>query len=72
MAALETRTEGWVAGLQLAGLSLRGMDDSACASSTTFTGSHRFVLDYLVDEVLRSPARVARVGSCSTPRSCSS
>jgi len=50
--ALEARTEGWVAGLQLAGLSLRGTDDSA-EFVATFTGTHRFVLDYLVDEVLR-------------------
>lgn len=50
--ALETRTEGWVAGLQLAGLALRGLDDAA-GFVESFTGSHRFVLDYLVDEVLR-------------------
>lgn len=52
VAALEARTEGWVAGLQLAGLSLRGVDD-ATAFVEDFTGSHRFVLDYLVEEVLR-------------------
>lgn len=52
VAALGARTEGWVAGLQLAGLSLRGVDDTA-GFVDAFTGSHRFVLDYLVDEVLR-------------------
>lgn len=52
VAALEARTEGWVAGLQLAGLSLRGIDD-ATPFVEDFTGSHRFVLDYLVEEVLR-------------------
>ena len=52
VAALEARTEGWVAGLQLAGLSLRDIDDSA-GFVDAFTGSHRFILDYLVDEVLR-------------------
>lgn len=52
VAALEARTEGWVAGLQLAGLSLRGVDD-ATVFVQDFTGSHRFVLDYLVEEVLR-------------------
>jgi LuxR family maltose regulon positive regulatory protein len=52
VAALEARTEGWVAGLQLAGLSLRGVDDAA-PFVEDFTGSHRFVLDYLVEEVLR-------------------
>ena len=51
VAALDERTEGWAAGLQLAGLSLRGRDD-ATAFVEDFTGSHRFVLDYLVEEVL--------------------
>jgi LuxR family maltose regulon positive regulatory protein len=52
--ALEQRTEGWVAGLQLAALSLRGMPDRAEVAGFIgdFTGSHRFVVDYLVDEVL--------------------
>ena len=50
IAALETRTEGWIAGLQLAALSLRGRDDLS-GFVRTFTGSHRFVLDYLTDEV---------------------
>src|SRR5215472_3338797 len=49
--ALVTRTEGWAAGLQLAGLSLRGHTDAA-GFVTAFSGSHRFVLDYLADEVL--------------------
>ena len=52
VAALESRTEGWVAGLQLAALSLRGQEDVA-GFVRSFTGSHRFVLDYLVEEVLR-------------------
>jgi LuxR family transcriptional regulator, maltose regulon positive regulatory protein len=51
MAALETRTEGWVAGLQLAALSLQGHADPA-GFVATFSGSHRFVLDYLTEEVL--------------------
>jgi LuxR family maltose regulon positive regulatory protein len=49
--ALESRTEGWVAGLQLAGLSLRGRTDISTFLAA-FTGSHRFVLDYLSEEVL--------------------
>ena len=49
--ALETRTEGWIAGLQLAALSLQGQQDAA-SFITSFTGSHRFVLDYLIEEVL--------------------
>jgi LuxR family transcriptional regulator, maltose regulon positive regulatory protein len=58
VAALENRTEGWVAGLQLAALSLRGHDDPA-QFVTAFAGSHRFVLDYLVEEVLNNqPERV--------------
>src|SRR5580692_11120587 len=49
--ALTTRTEGWAAGLQLAALSLRGRTDAA-GFVAAFSGSHRFVLDYLADEVL--------------------
>jgi LuxR family maltose regulon positive regulatory protein len=49
--ALMARTEGWAAGLQLAGLSLRGHTDPA-GFAAAFSGSHRFVLDYLADEVL--------------------
>ena len=49
--ALVSRTEGWAAGLQLAGLSLRGHADPA-GFVAAFSGSHRFVLDYLTDEVL--------------------
>ena len=51
IAALETRTEGWIAGLQLAALSMQGHQDSA-SFIKSFTGSHRFVLDYLIEEVL--------------------
>jgi LuxR family maltose regulon positive regulatory protein len=54
--ALVDRTEGWAAGLQLAALSARGhVDEGDQAMSefvTAFTGSHKFVLDYLVEEVL--------------------
>ena len=50
--ALDTRTEGWVAGLQLAALSMQGRADTA-RFIASFTGSHHFVLDYLVEEVLR-------------------
>jgi LuxR family maltose regulon positive regulatory protein len=52
IAALEARTEGWIAGLQLAAISMRGHRDAA-SFITSFTGSHHFVLDYLVEEVLR-------------------
>ena len=56
--ALASRTEGWAAGLQLAALSLRGQPD-VDAFVAAFTGSHRYVLDYLAEEVLeRQPARL--------------
>ena len=51
VAALTARTEGWAAGLQLAGLSLRGQADVA-GFVADFTGSHRYVLDFLSQEVL--------------------
>ncbi|MDJ0756262.1 MAG: LuxR C-terminal-related transcriptional regulator [Ardenticatenaceae bacterium] len=50
--ALENRTEGWIAGLQLAAISMRGSRD-ASSFIKSFTGSHRYVLDYLLEEVLR-------------------
>ena len=58
---LVERTEGWAAGLQLAGLSMRDVDDHAqvAAFIDDFAGSHRFVIDYLADEVLaRQPDQV--------------
>lgn len=51
VAALEGRTEGWIAGLQLAAISLQGRADVA-GFIASFAGSHHFVLDYLVEEVL--------------------
>ncbi|HJZ00862.1 MAG TPA: AAA family ATPase, partial [Streptosporangiaceae bacterium] len=51
VAALVARTEGWAAGLQLAALSLRGRSDIA-GFVAAFSGSHRFILDYLTEEVL--------------------
>ncbi len=50
--ALEARTEGWIAGLQLAALSMQGRSDAANFIKS-FTGSHHFILDYLVEEVLQ-------------------
>jgi len=52
IAALEIRTEGWIAGLQLAALSMQGHQDTT-SFIKSFTGSHHFVLDYLVEEVLQ-------------------
>ena len=51
IAALESRTEGWIAGLQLAAISLQGQTDTSRLIQT-FTGSNRLILDYLMDEVL--------------------
>jgi LuxR family maltose regulon positive regulatory protein len=52
LAALEVRTEGWIAGLQLAALSMQGCKDIHGFVSA-FTGSHHYVMDYLAEEVLR-------------------
>ena len=52
VSALEARTEGWIAGLQLAALSMQGHQDTANFINS-FTGSHHFVLDYLIEEVLQ-------------------
>jgi len=58
IASLETRTEGWIAGLQLAALSLQGQHD-ATSFITSFTGSSRFIIDYLAEEVLeRQPEAI--------------
>lgn len=51
IATLDSRTEGWIAGLQLAALSIRGHDDVASFISA-FAGDHRYIADYLVGEVL--------------------
>lgn len=61
VAALEERTEGWIVGLQLAALSLRGTHERHAVDDflKAFTGSNRFVIDYLVDEVLaRQPVEI--------------
>ncbi len=64
IAALEKRTEGWVAGLQLAALALQRVltapeEQDSSHFIQSFTGSHRFVLDYLLEEVLhRQPANI--------------
>lgn len=55
---LDARTEGWIAGLQLAALAMKGRADVAGFISA-FTGSHRFILDYLTEEVLsRQPESI--------------
>src|SRR5947207_11412153 len=58
IAALEERTEGWIAGLQLAALSMQGHQDVP-GFIRAFAGDHRYIVDYLVEEVLqRQPAPV--------------
>jgi ATP/maltotriose-dependent transcriptional regulator MalT len=51
VAALEERTEGWIAALQLAALSMQGRDDVA-GFIASFAGDDRYVVDYLAEEVL--------------------
>jgi LuxR family transcriptional regulator, maltose regulon positive regulatory protein len=58
VAALEHRTEGWIAALQLAALSMQGRDDVS-SFITGFAGDDRYVVDYLAEEVLqRQPEQV--------------
>ena len=59
VAALEGRTEGWIAALQLAALSLQGRPDGA-AFIAGFAGDDRYVVDYLVEEVLARQSDAAR------------
>jgi LuxR family maltose regulon positive regulatory protein len=60
VAILESRTEGWIAAIQLAGLSMQGRDDTA-SFIARFAGDDRYIVDYLVEEVLqRQPAAVRK------------
>ncbi|MEO1209352.1 MAG: LuxR C-terminal-related transcriptional regulator [Cyanobacteria bacterium J06638_20] len=60
VSALEQRTEGWIAGLQLAALSLQGREDISDFVAV-FSGDDRYIVDYLLEEVLqRQPDRVRR------------
>ena len=59
IAALESRTEGWIAGLQLAALSMREHSDVS-GFIEAFTGSNRFVIDYLGEEVLQRQPEALR------------
>jgi len=51
VAALEARTEGWIASLQLAAISMRGRNDTT-GFIKAFTGSHVYIAEYLIEEVL--------------------
>lgn len=59
IAALESRTEGWIAGLQLAALSMQGREDVS-KFINSFTGDHRYIVDYLVEEVLQRQSEETR------------
>ena len=59
MTALAARTEGWAADLQLAALSLRGQADPA-GFVAAFSGTHRYILDYLAEEVLEGQSEQVR------------
>ena len=64
ISALERRTEGWIVGLQMAALSMQGreQDGGLAAFVEAFGGSHRYVLDYLMEEVLsHQPPEMARL-----------
>ncbi len=64
--ALETRTEGWIAGLQLAAISMQRHKNTA-SFIQTFAGSHRFVMDYLVEEVLKQqPESIQKFLLCTS------
>ncbi|MGA9397755.1 MAG: LuxR C-terminal-related transcriptional regulator [Anaerolineaceae bacterium] len=69
---LETRTEGWIAGLQLAALSISGATDKADFIAR-YTGSHRYLVDYLLEEVVnRQPVEVQEflLSTCHLERMC--
>jgi len=60
IAALEARSEGWITGLQMAGLSMKGRDDID-GFIEAFSGSHHYILDYLMEEVIgRQPEPIQR------------
>jgi LuxR family maltose regulon positive regulatory protein len=59
VAALEVRTEGWIAALQLAALSIQGRDDVA-GFIAGFAGDDRYIVDYLVEEVLHRQSEQVR------------
>ncbi len=63
--ALAERTEGWIAGLQMAALSMKGRPDAA-GFVRAFAGSHRYVLDYLAEEILNRQSPALQAFLCET------
>ncbi|ESA35297.1 atp-dependent transcriptional regulator [Leptolyngbya sp. Heron Island J] len=59
VAVLEQRTEGWIAGLQLAALSMQGRDDIS-GFVAAFSGDDRYIVDYLIEEVLQRQSKKVR------------
>lgn len=59
VASLENRTEGWIAGLQLAALSMQGRADIS-EFVQAFSGDHRYIMDFLVEEVLQRQSQLVR------------
>jgi LuxR family maltose regulon positive regulatory protein len=59
ISVLETRTEGWIASLQLAALSMQGQQDIS-GFIQAFAGDHRYIVDYLVEEVLQRQSESVR------------
>ena len=73
-ALLQARTEGWITGLQLAAFSLRGRDDQQ-AFITAFSGSHHYVVDYLLEGVLNRQSKAIQdflLQTCILDRLCAS
>jgi LuxR family maltose regulon positive regulatory protein len=70
LSTLEAKTEGWIAGLQLAALSMRGRED-VDGFVNSLAGDDRYIVDYLVEEVLeRQPASVRRFLLMDSGRAC--
>ena len=71
VASLETRTEGWIAGLQLAALSMQGRDDVA-AFISAFAGDDRYVVDYLSKRFASVSPKGSGTSCCKRPFSTGS
>jgi hypothetical protein len=64
---LAARTEGWIAGLQMAAVSMRGQEDVS-GFVQGFRGTNRYILDYLLEEVLQcQPRDPLRISPCQPP-----
>jgi LuxR family maltose regulon positive regulatory protein len=63
--ALLSRTEGWITGLQMAAISMQGRDDIHEFVSA-FSGSHHYIIDYLVDEVMSRQSEEIQAFLCQT------